>query len=438
MYAAKALARSPVRITLVDRRNFHLFQPLLYQVATGGLSPSDIASPLRWILRKQRNVRVLLGEVHDVDVVNRRVFLEENKGRILYDSLIIATGSTHDYFGHPEWAKFAPGLKTIEDATEIRRRVLLAFEAAEREQDPVERQAWLTFIVVGAGPTGVELAGALGEIAHDTLRKDFRSIRPQESRILLLDAAPRVLPPYPPDLSEKAERQLINLGVRTRVNLMVTNVDREGVTVRPMGNGHEEHIRAKTVLWAAGVAASSLGKKLAEATGAQTDRAGRIFVSSDLTIPNHPEIFVVGDLAHVEEDGKMVPGVAPAAMQMGRYAAKVITARVKNEPPPGPFHYHDKGSLSTVGRSAAVAYFSDRVKFSGWLAWVIWLFVHLMYLVGFENRLVVLIQWAFNYFTYNRRARLITGGPPELPPIARPGAREPGAAQPEPEPVASR
>jgi NADH dehydrogenase len=414
LYAAREFKRAPVRVTLVDRRNFHLFQPLLYQVATGGLSPGDIAAPLRWILRKQRNTRVLLGEASDIDAANRKLILERDQAEIAYDSLILATGATHTYFGNNEWARIAPGLKTIEDATEIRQRLLVAFEAAEREPNPDRRVAWLTFVVVGAGPTGVELAGTLGEIANDTLRQDFRAIRPEQAQILLVDGSDRVLPPYSPDLSKDAEKALIALGVRPKLKYRVVGVDEEGVTIRPMDGGSTQRINSKTVLWAAGVAASGLGKIVANRTGTPVDKVGRVMVQPDLTVPGHPEIFVVGDLAHVESDEKLVPGVAPAAMQMGRYAAKVIISRAEGKPAPLPFHYFDKGSLATIGRSSAVADFG-KIRFDGFLAWVLWLFVHLMYLVGFENRFFVFLKWSLSYFTFNRGARLITGQTRQLP-----------------------
>ncbi len=436
MYATKALKRAPVRVTLLDRRNFHLFQPLLYQVATGGLSPGDIASPLRWVVRKQKNTHVFLGEVLDFDVANRRLIVDN--GEIFYDSLIVAAGATHHYFGHPEWEHLAPGLKTIEDATEIRRRVLLAFEGAERESDPIKRLAWLTFVVVGAGPTGVELAGTLGEIANDTMRSDFRTFNPGDARILLLDGAPRVLPLYPPPLSGKAERQLIRLGVRTLTGVRVVGVDEDGVTMQSEHGEAARRIETKTVIWAAGVDASRLGGKLAAQTGAQVDRAGRVVVGPDLTVPGHPEIFVIGDLAAVQQDGKPVPGVAPAAMQMGTYAASVVEAREKGAPPPPPFRYHDKGSLATIGRAAAVADFG-KLRFSGHFAWLLWLFVHLMYLVGFENRLIVFIKWGMSYLTYNRGARLITGGRAALPPLEVPRMGTPEIYEEErPETVESR
>jgi NADH dehydrogenase len=405
LYAAQALKRAPVDLTVIDRRNFHLFQPLLYQVATGGLSPGEIASPVRHVLSRQRNARVWMAEVRDIDVERRRVCLDD--GEAPYDTLILATGSHHHYFGHHDWAPLAPGLKTIEDATEIRRRILLAFECAEREPDAAERRAWLTFAIVGAGPTGVELAGALGEIANDTLRHDFRSINPAEATILLVEGADRVLPSFPPDLSAAAERALSDLGVRARTRSTVTGLDRAGVTVRT--GDSVERIPAKTVLWAAGVEASELGKIVSQRTGAPLDRAGRVIVEPDLTVPGHPEIFVIGDLAHFShQTGQPLPGVAPVAMAQGRYVARAIRARLRGETAP-PFHYFDKGTLATIGRNKAVAAFG-RLHISGPIAWFAWLFVHLMYLVEFDNRLLVLIEWIYDYITRNRGARLITGG----------------------------
>lgn len=407
LYAARALGGDPCfDITLIDRRNFHLFQPLLYQVATGELSPADVAFPLRAIFSRQQNTRVLLAEASDIDVVRRRVLLEDGEA-IPYDTLVVATGARNHYFGNDAWAEFAPGLKTLEDATRIRHRILYAFEAAEREPDPARRAAWLTFVVVGAGPTGVELAGALGEIANDTLEGDFRSIRPKESRILLLDNAPRVLGPFEPDLSAHAEKALIRLGVRSLLGVRVTGVDSGGVTIETARG--VERIESKTVLWAAGVTASPMGRLLAERTGARLDRGGRVMVDANLNIPAHPEIFVIGDLAHVDlGDGKIVPGVAPAAMQQGRYAASVIRKRLRGEAAPA-FRYFDKGTLAVIGRASAVAQFGLGLRFHGLVAWLLWLFVHLMYLVGFQNRVIVFIRWAFQYVTYNRGARLITG-----------------------------
>jgi NADH dehydrogenase len=402
LYAAKRLGKAPLALTLIDQRNFHLFQPLLYQVATGGLSPGEIASPLRVVLRGHRNTEVLLGEVVDFDIANRRVILAD--GERPYDDLVIATGASHTYFGHDEWEPLAPGLKTVEDATEIRRRILLAFEEAEREPDPAQRHAWLTFVIVGGGPTGVELAGALGEIANDTLRHDFHHINPAESRILLIEGEDRVLPSFAPDLSHKAERQLIALGVRPRLGARVTAIDAEGVTVEAAGQ--TEHIATRTVLWAAGVRASSLGRKLAERAGAPLDRAGRVLVEPDLSVTGHPEIHVIGDLASLAQDGKPLPGLAPVAMQQGRYVADLLVRKLRGQSM-RPFRYFDKGALATIGRNRAVAQFGS-LHVSGFPAWFLWVFVHLMYLVEFENRLLVFVEWVYNYITRNRGARLIT------------------------------
>ena len=402
LYAAKRLGKAPLALTLIDQRNFHLFQPLLYQVATGGLSPGEIASPLRVVLRGHRNTEVLLGEVVDFDIANRRVILAD--GERPYDDLVIATGASHTYFGHDEWEPLAPGLKTVEDATEIRRRILLAFEEAEREPDPAQRHAWLTFVIVGGGPTGVELAGALGEIANDTLRHDFHHINPAESRILLIEGEDRVLPSFAPDLSHKAERQLIALGVRPRLGARVTAIDAEGVTVEAAGQ--TEHIATRTVLWAAGVRASSLGRKLAERAGAPLDRAGRVLVEPDLSVTGHPEIHVIGDLASLAQDGKPLPGLAPVAMQQGRYVADLLVRKLRGQSM-RPFRYFDKGALATIGRNRAVAQFGS-LHGSGFPAWFLWVFVHLMYLVEFENRLLVFVEWVYNYITRNRGARLIT------------------------------
>ena len=408
LYVAKALGRAPVSVAVVDRRNFHLFQPLLYQVATGGLSPGEIASPLRVVLKNHRNTEVLLGEAVDLDVDRRRVILRD--GEIPYDTLIVATGATHHYFGNDQWEALAPGLKTIENATEIRSRLLLAFERAEREGDPAERRAWLNFVIVGAGPTGVELAGALGEIANDTLRHDFRHIDPRDAAILLIEGEPRVLPAFPPDLSAKAERQLSALGVRSLTNAKVTAIDAEGATFTV--DGRTERIATHTVLWAAGVRASRLGKVLAERAGAQLDRAGRVIVEPNLSVPGHPEILVIGDLSSfTHQGGKPLPGVAPVAMQQGRYVARLIESRLAGREKSAPFHYFNKGNLATVGRNRAVAEFG-KLHISGFAAWFTWVFVHLMYLVEFDNRLLVFTEWVYNYFTRNRGARLITGGKP--------------------------
>jgi NADH dehydrogenase len=405
--AVRALRRAPVSVTVLDRRNFHLFQPLLYQVATGGLSPANIAAPLRGILSRQRNATVLLAEAVDIDVARRTVVLSD--GEVAYGTLVVATGASHHYFGHDEWVPLAPGLKTIEDATEIRRRLLLAFEAAEREPDREARRAWLTFVVVGGGPTGVELAGALGEVANDTLKHDFRSINPAEAEILLLEAADRVLPAYPADLSAKAERALGRLGVTVRADSAVTGIEAHAVAIRR--GGREEAIATRTVLWAAGVQASPLGRRLADATGTETDRAGRLIVGTDLTVLGHPEIFVIGDLALCrDERGQPLPGVAPVAMQQGRHVGRVIQSRLRGEAVQ-PFRYRHNGSMATIGRAAAVADLG-RVHLSGLLGWLAWLFVHLMNLVGYQNRLLVLLQWAWNYVTRNRAARLITGASP--------------------------
>ena len=394
--AARTLAKLPVQITLIDRKNHHTFQPLLYQVATAGISPGEIAAPVRWILRGRKNVEVLLGEVVDFDLRQRRVKLSDLE--ISYDYLIVATGARHSYFGHDEWEALAPGLKTIEDALEIRRRVLLAFELAERQALAGEPQLPLNFVIVGAGPTGVELAGTLAEIARQVLRKEFVSIDPKRTRIILLEGGPRILPAYAADLSTSAVRQLERLGVEVRSSALVTQIKPGEVWVG------DERVPAAVVLWAAGVAASPLGKKL----GAPTDGAGRVLVKGDLSLPQHPEVFVLGDLASVkDEGGNPLPGVAPVALQQGRAAAKIIAGDLQNAPRKD-FHYVDKGSLATIGRAAAVAQFR-KLHVSGYFAWLAWLFVHIFFLIGFRNRLIVLIQWAWSYLTYERGARLITG-----------------------------
>lgn len=406
LYATQALKRAALQVTLIDRRNFHLFQPLLYQVATGALSPANIAAPLRAVLKRQKNARVLLAEVTDVEPARQRVVLTD--GEVHYDSLVIAAGAAHHYFGHDQWATLAPGLKTIEDATDMRGRILRAFESAEREPDPEKRRAWLTFVIVGAGPTGVELAGALGEIAHHTLKQDFRTINPNDARIVLLEGTERVLPPYPPVLSAKAARALARLGVSVHTGAIVTAIAPERVTVQRDGQSAE--IPTRTVLWAAGVQASPLGRLLSEKTGAALDRAGRVIVEPDLSLPGHPQIFVIGDLANFgHQSGSPLPGVAQVAMQQGRYVARLIERRLRGESAP-PFRYRDWGSMATIGRGAAVADIAG-LRFGGFFAWLVWLFIHLMYLVEFDNRLLVLLQWAWNYFTWNRGARLITGEP---------------------------
>jgi NADH dehydrogenase len=422
LYTAKALRRAAVEVTLVDKRNFHLFQPLLYQVATGSLSPGEIASPLRSVLSGQRNTRVLLGEAVDLDPRRKVLILADHgaDGEIPYDTLVVATGARDAWFGHDEWAQHAAPLKTIEEAVRIRHRILYAFEAAEREQDPEKRRQWLTFIVVGAGATGVELAGALGEIANDTLKHDFRSIDPKQARILLLDGASRVLPPYPEDLSRKAEASLIRVGVRPYAGVRVVGIDESGVNVEH-GDGRTEHLAARTVIWAAGVRASAFGEILARRAGAALERGGRVVVGPDLSLPGYPEIFVIGDLAHTtDRQGRPLPGVAQVAMQQGSYVARLIRRktggrRTGGGAPNKPFRYRDRGDLAVIGRAAAVARIGG-FHLSGFLAWLIWLFVHLMYLVEFSNRLLVFIHWGFLYLTFNRGARLITGaeGPEEL------------------------
>jgi len=403
LYAAKALS-GHAKVTLIDRRNFHLFQPLLYQVATGSLSPGEIAAPLRSLLRGYRDTFVVMDEAVGLDAEKRRVLLA-HEAPIEYTHLIVATGAVNSYFGHDDWRAFAPGLKSIEDATAMRHKILAAFEAAEREPDPAQRRAWLTFVVVGAGPTGVELAGALAEIARDTLRRDFRHFRPEESRILLLDGSPHVLPAYPVDLSEQAARQLIRLGVRPRTNVRVVDMDAEGLTLQTPDGG--ERLATRTVLWAAGVRPSPFGTVLAERAGAKLGRQGLVMVAPDLSIPGHPEIFVIGDLAFLEQDGKPLPGVAPVAMQQGRYVAGLIRAQAEGRTV-APFRYRDKGSLAVIGRAAGVADFG-RLHFHGWPAWLLWLFVHLMYLAQFRNRVLVFIRWGFQYLSFDRGARLITG-----------------------------
>lgn len=405
LYAAKALGRAPVEVTLVDKRNFHLFQPLLYQVATGSLSPADIASPLRGILSQNKNTRVLLDEAIDLVPEENRLVLRTHT--LTYDTLIVATGVSHHYFGNEQWRDKAPGLKTVEDALEIRRRIFTAFEAAEKETDPERRQAWLTFAIAGGGPTGVELAGAIAELAHYTLKEDFRQIDTTTARILLIEGVDRILPPYAVELSAKAKQALEKLGVKVITQSLVTQIGEENLTIRH-GDRHED-IRAKTILWAAGVKASSMAEILERRTGAQRDRAGRVFVEPDLSIKEFPNIFAIGDLAHFahQNDGKPLPGVAPVAMQEGEYLGKLIQNRLKQKDSP-PFHYVDVGSLAAIGRNAAVVDLGF-VKFSGFLAWLFWVFVHIYYLIEFDNKLVVTIQWGWNYFTHKRGARLIAG-----------------------------
>jgi len=393
--AARALAGRPVQVVIVDRRNHHLFQPLLYQVATAALSPGDIAAPIRHVLRSQRNAEVILGDVAQVDLPARLLQLEDGS-RVPYDLLIVATGATHSYFGHVEWAPLAPGLKTLEDALEIRRRIFTAYERAERERDPEVRRALLTFVVVGAGPTGVELAGALAEIARYTLASDFRHISPESARVVLLEAAPRVLPAYPQRLSAAARSQLERLGVEVRTGAQVTGIDGGGVDVGG------ERIPSRTVLWGAGVAASPLARTL----GVPLDRSGRVEVRPDLSVPGHPEVFVAGDLARLVQDGAAVPGLAPAAIQEGRHAARNALRRARGRRTLR-FRYRDRGTLATIGRAAAVGRVRG-VELTGLPAWLAWLGVHIAFLIGFRNRVAVLLEWAWSYATFNRGARLIT------------------------------
>ena len=394
--AALSLASHPVRITLIDRRNHHNFQPLLYQVATAGLSPGEIATPIRWIVRKHRNVEVLLGEVNELDLERRVVKFADRE--ISYDYLIVAAGASHAYFGHDNWEPFAPGLKTIEDALEIRRRVLLAFELAERHAASRGETVQLNFVIVGGGPTGVELAGTLSEIAHRALPDEFNSIDTKNARIILLEGGPRILPAYPEDLSRSAEQQLRSLGVEVHTSTMVTGIEPAAVHMGATS------LPAAVILWAAGVAASPLGKKL----GAPVDRAGRVLVNADLSLPAHPEVFVIGDLAALKDkNGQLVPGVAPAAIQQGKATARNIANEIQGKPRRD-FHYVDKGSLATIGRAAAIAEFG-KIHISGFIAWLSWLFVHVFFLIGFRNRILVMIQWAWSYFTYERGAQLITG-----------------------------
>jgi len=406
LHAAQHLRRAPVDITLVDRRNFHLFQPLLYQTATGGLSPGDIASPIRHALRKQPNVRVLMDEVARVEADARRVVLPG--GELPYDTLVIAAGVVNHYFGHEDWAALAPGLKSIEDALSIRGRILSAFEAAETERDLKTRAELLTFVVIGGGATGVELAGAIGELAHYTLRGEFREADPLSSRVILVEGSERVLRDFTPSLSERARRSLVRLGVEVKTGALVCKVDADAVELNVQGR--TERIAARTVMWAAGVRAAPLADALREATGCEVDGMGRIRVGCDLSLPNHPDIFVIGDMAHVEHRGNPISCVAPAAIQQGKFVARLITDRLAGRTPRTEFRYFDKGSLATIGRSAAVGEFHG-LRFWGFPAWLAWLFIHLLYLIEFENRLLVLIQWVNMYVNRHRGARLITPPP---------------------------
>ena len=414
LQAARKLRRANVDVTLVDRRNFHLFQPLLYQVATGGLSPANIASPIRVVLRRQKNANVVLGEVFCVDHAAKTVEVhstepgvrEPQVETLSYDWLIVAAGATHSYFGHDDWEQVAPGLKTIEDATKIRGRVFGAFEAAEHETDPRRRSELMTFVVVGGGPTGVELAGAIAELARQTLKHDFRNINPPDAKIIIVDGQERMLATFALELSRKAESALKRLGIELRTNTHVTSIKDDSVEI--VTGDKASTIGTRTVLWAAGVAAVPLGRRLATATGVQADRGGRVPVGSDLSIAGHPEIFVIGDLANCSDaSGKSLPGVAQVALQQGTYVARLISNQLKTKTKPAPFVYKDRGSLATIGRSAAVADLG-KLKFSGFFAWLLWLLVHIMSIVAFQNRLLVFFQWAWNYVTFNRSARLIT------------------------------
>src|SRR4051812_26837037 len=424
LYAARTLGKDDrVAVTLVDRRNHHLFAPLLYQVATGALAPGEIAQPLRSILRKHANTTVLLGEATGLDAENRVLHLDDG-GTLAYDSLVVATGAHHSYFGHDEWARFAPGLKSLDDAIEMRRRILIAFEAAEREHDPERRAEWLTFVIAGGGPTGVELAGALGEIARDTLRRDFRSIDTAEARILLMEGEARVLATYPPDRSESARRQLEKLGVTVVTSTRVVDIEPRAVTTETT-DGHRERTPAGTILWAAGVLASSFSRVVAEATGAPRDRSGRINVEPDLTVPGHPEILVVGDAAHAAwKPERAVPGVAQGAIQTGTYAARVIRMRLDGHREVKPFAYRNRGDIAVIGRLAGVTdipWLGPLGRQSGFPAWFLWLGIHIVYLIGFANRIVVTVRWAWSFLTHGRGSRLITGQP-LVPEIEDPGS----------------
>ena len=404
LYAAKELGNAPVKVTLIDKRNFHLFQPLLYQVATGRLSPAEICSPLRLVVGRNKNTHVILDEVVDIDPEQKQVIMRE--GILNYDHLIIGTGVSHHYFGNDQWEKDAPGLKSIENALDIRRKIFLAFEEAEKLSSTKEKEEWLTFAIVGGGPTGVELAGAIAEIAYKTMKKDFQEIDTRKSRILLIEGMNRILPPYAEDLSQKAQESLEELGVEVLTSRMVTNIDNNTLTIR---HGEEEEtIKARTILWAAGVKASGLSKVISDRTGAETDRAGRIIVEPDLSVKDHPSIFVVGDLANYPHQGdRPLPGIAPVAMAQGQYVAKLIQAQKAGKALPK-FKYVDKGSLAVIGDNHAVADLGF-VKLSGFFAWFVWVFAHVYYLIEFDNKLVVLLQWGWNYFTRGRGARLITG-----------------------------
>jgi NADH:quinone reductase (non-electrogenic) len=405
LVAAQTLKRADVDVTLLDKRNFHLFQPLLYQVATGSLSPAEIAAPIRAVLSSQKNVEVLLGEAVDIDPTAKKILLADGDS-FPYDTLIIATGSQTSYYGNDHWRENAPSLKSIEEATRMRHKLLYAFERAERAESEAEERAWLNFVIVGAGATGLELAGAIAEIAHHTLKHDFRRIRPQEARIILMEGGPRVLPPYPEDLSAKAEKLVKDLGVEIMLEAFVTDISAETVSYK---HGEiSDSLPARTVFWAGGVTATPFARKVAERLNAETDRSGRLKVNPDLTVPNHPEIFVLGDLAiSYDAKGNPLPGVAQVAIQGGRYAGKLIKARLAGRTLP-PFKYFDKGDMAVIGRAAAVANVFG-IHVSGFIAWCLWLFIHLIYIVEFQSRILVFIQWGFLYLTFNRTARLITG-----------------------------
>lgn len=407
LYAAKELSRADFKVTLIDKRNFHLFQPLLYQVAAGWLSPGEIASPLRMVLNRYKNTYVYKATAVDILPDDKKVLLRD--GEVDYDTLIVATGSSHHYFGHDEWAKTAPGLKTVEDALEMRRKILLSFEAAEREPDPEIQKEWMTFLIIGAGPTGVELAGTIGELARTTLKHDFRNINPADAKIILVEGLDHVLPTYPEKLSTKAEESLEELGVTIRLGSMVTGI--EGSKVSVQMNSETDTIQSRTILWTAGVKASFLGKVISDRTGAGLDKGGRVVVNPDLSVPGYPDIFVIGDLANFShQNGEPLPGVAAVAMQEGRYVAELIVKR-RDGKKDGPFRYDDKGSLAIIGRNSAVADLG-RFKLWGLTAWLIWAFVHIRYLIEFDNKIVVLFRWAWNYFTRQRGVRLITGDIP--------------------------
>lgn len=421
--AALTLRKAPVRITLIDRTNHHLFQPLLYQVATAGLSPAEIATPIRHVLRNQKNAHVLMAEVTGVDTQARRVLLGNDS--LPYDYLILATGSRQSYFGHDEWEKLAPGLKTITDATSVRQRILQVFEAAEAERDPERVKELMTFVLVGAGPTGSEMAGAIAELAHNSLRADFRHINPEQTRILLIEAGPRILSAFPEDLSKAAQKKLEEMGVEVRTNTPVEKVKATGVILKG-----GEQIGSDTIIWTAGNAASPAGKWL----NAPTDRAGRVKVNPDLSVPEHPEIFVIGDTMTLEQDGKPLPGVAQVAIQQGKYIGKVVQNLVTRRPALPPFRYWDKGNLATIGRSFAIADLG-KIKLAGFFAWVLWLFIHILYLIGFRNRILVLTQWAWAYLTFQRGVRVLNPEyvtvKPHIPPEGLDGPAFPG-----PEPTA--